>query len=50
MRTAPSRHREGKPYLLQVFPRDRHGIRHKQSSIHYVTAITVALEEHLKTR
>eukprot|EP00035_Acanthoeca_spectabilis_P024814 m.455455 g.455455 ORF g.455455 m.455455 type:complete len:773 (+) comp20873_c0_seq1:207-2525(+) len=40
--------KEGKPYQLQVFPRDRHGIRTKHSSVHYMTALTVALREHLK--
>ena len=39
--------RECKPYNLQVFPRDRHGIRNKASSIHYITSVTNVLLNNL---
>ncbi|XP_065063849.1 dipeptidyl peptidase 9-like [Rhopilema esculentum] len=38
---------EGKPYQLQIFPNERHGIRHSSSALHFETMLLLFLQNNL---
>ncbi len=39
--------RNGKPYQLQVYPMERHGLRHLESSEHYELTLLNFLQSNL---
>eukprot|EP00041_Stephanoeca_diplocostata_P013786 m.244181 g.244181 ORF g.244181 m.244181 type:complete len:92 (-) comp19467_c0_seq12:246-521(-) len=38
---------KGKHYQLQVYPRDRHGIRNSASAVHYFSSVTSIFDQYL---
>jgi len=41
--------KEGKPYQLQIYPGERHGIRNSSSAKHYETYVMWFIQQYLKT-